>query len=535
MSARNYRNSSLLSTIAATKNSCSETMPPKTEKAKDALEDIYREPESDSSSNGSSSKAANINSTAFTSNSLQTQDGSKPAARTSTRASNNRSSRLTPHGSHLSSSEASNVNKRKSEDDDKIFGAAIKKRTIFDGTSFTKNAKPKTQYIRGAKSQIYTKSKSSRQQPYSTAQSRKFIAHDTSLSSDEDDPPPAKSKSTKGSKYIPPVDSSPEKPKPSITKKKFIVHETSDIEDSPMTKLDVNTTKFKLPSLPNSPAGYQESSPRPQVKDSGLKRESSSPEPPEKPLDVFQRLKLKFPESLSDMLSDDVTRARTQSPIEDDAVLAPSLGRCPMCNKPVNKKLLKSQGFMNIRQQERFCNSHQKDSALYEWNDKGYPEINWNSLDSRIARHHDFIEKLIRGQDSHYRNLLDDIVEAGTERNLLKSKGNLTPGYYGSRGLQAISENIMLKFTPLLKERAVRDKAVMARGVTGFVQMVLVPEVATLLIMEDMSVDEEKARDVLTESIGLGDMVHEEIQDVVVRKKDDGSDDEQDSDGDTDD
>ena len=354
------------------------------------------------------------------------------------------------------------------------------------------------------------------------------------MSSSDDDPsPPAKS--TKGFKHTPAVDSSPEKSKPSITKKKFIVHEMSDIEDSPEKDLDKNASKFRAPSLTNSPTSHRKSGPRPQVKVSSLERLSSSPEPTEKRYDIFERLKLEFPEGLGDIISEDVAGARTHSPVDDSAVLAPGFSRCPMCNKPVSKKLLESQGFMNIRQQDRFCNRHQRETALSEWKEKGYPEINWNSLDSRIARHHNFIEKLIRGQDSHYRNLLDDIVEAGTERNLLKSKGNLTPGYYGSRGSRAISENIMLQFTPLLKDRAVRDKAVMARGVTGFVQMVLVPEVATLLIMEDMNISEEKARDVLTESISLGDMMHEEIQDVVVRRKEDDSDSVQDSSDDMDD
>jgi len=363
----------------------------------------------------------------------------------------------------------------------------------------------------------------------------KFIQHDTSLSSDEEDQlTPSNLKLKKRFKPISTPDSSPEKPSESIVKKKFIIHEMSDIEDSPIEDTEFNKSTFKAPSIPNSPSDCKKSSSRPRGKDSDPNKESSFPDPPEERLDIFQKLKLKFPDSIDDMLSEDALGARTQSPIEEDDVLAPNLSRCPMCNKPVSKQLLESQGFMNIRQQERFCNKHQRDSAFHEWDDKGYPEINWNSLDSRIAQHHEFIQKLIKGQDSHYRQLLDDIVEAGTERNLLKSKGNLTPGYYGSRGLRAISENIMLRFTPLLKERAIQDKAVMARGVTAFVQMVLVPEVATLLIMEDMEVDEEKARDVLVESIGLGDMIHEEIQDVVVRKDEDESD-QEDSDGDIDD
>ena len=76
----------------------------------------------------------------------------------------------------------------------------------------------------------------------------------------------------------------------------------------------------------------------------------------------------------------------------------------------------------------------------------------------------------------------------------------------------------MYAFTPLLKKRVVKDRVMAARGVTGFVQSVLVPEVAVLLIMEDMDVDVGEARNILTESSGMGELVNEEIKDVVTRR-----------------
>jgi len=346
----------------------------------------------------------------------------------------------------------------------------------------------------------------------STAKAKTLILHDTYMSSD-DETPPFRDKSTPKKKLkLPQMDSSPEKTS-ELKKSKFIIHETSGSEDNLVRETSINISKFKLPlGDPISPLNHQKS----------LRKETSSPQSPIKPHDLIKNFKL--PAGLSEMLSEDIYRDRTQSPIEEDIVLPPHLGRCPMCNTPIDKQVLKSQGFMNIRQQERFCNSHQKDTALNEWSDKGYPQIDWDSLDARIAQHHKFIEGLIRGQDSHYRAILDDIVEAGTERNLLKTTGNLTPGYYGSRGLRIISEHIMLKFTKLLKERAVKDKVIMARSVSAFLQMVLVPEVTTLLIMEDLRITENEARLVLMESARLGDFVHEEIQDVVVRQKEDDSD-----------
>jgi hypothetical protein len=82
----------------------------------------------------------------------------------------------------------------------------------------------------------------------------------------------------------------------------------------------------------------------------------------------------------------------------------------------------------------------------------------------------------------------------------------------------------MLEFTPLLKKRVVKDRLMAARGVTGFVQSVLVPEVTVLLIMEDMNIMIDEARTVMKDSIGMGELVHEESRDVVVRRVEDTDD-----------
>jgi hypothetical protein len=203
--------------------------------------------------------------------------------------------------------------------------------------------------------------------------------------------------------------------------------------------------------------------------------------------------------------------------------------RCPMCNEPVNEEDLKAFGEMNTRKQEKFCRSHQKKKAHTDWGSKGYPDIDWSVLDSRIEEHYVFIKKLIGGASSHYRSLFDERVKSGKDRNLLKSTSNLTPGYYGSRGLRMMSENIMNKFTPLLKERAPKDRLIAARSPTAFVEAVVVPELTVLLIMDDMKVADKEARDILKESSELGDLVNEEIKDVV-KKRVENSDDENEED-----
>jgi hypothetical protein len=208
--------------------------------------------------------------------------------------------------------------------------------------------------------------------------------------------------------------------------------------------------------------------------------------------------------------------------LDDDSFeIINSEAHCPMCGDPVDQNDLRQQGPMNTRMQERFCRSHRVKTAKDEWRIKGYPNIDWLRLDSRISKHHAFIKQLISGEDSYYRDVLSEKVKSGKDRSLKTMTSNLIPGYYGARGLKMMSENIMLNFTPLLRKRIVKDRLMSARGFTPYVQSVLVPELAVLLIMEDMDVDIEEARNILANSAGTGELLNEEIREVVKRRIDD--------------
>lgn len=205
---------------------------------------------------------------------------------------------------------------------------------------------------------------------------------------------------------------------------------------------------------------------------------------------------------------------------DDNDQTMTQIAKCPMCGKAVDPDDLREyskKGNMNTRQQEKFCRSHQSKTAQDEWELSGYPIIDWKKLDSRISQHHAFIKQLITGVDCHYRNLLAESVDAGKNRTLLKTDFNPTPGYYGTRGKRAISENTMRSFTPLLKKRMVVDTLMAARGFTPYVEYVVVPEVAVKLIMEDMGVDAKEAREIMGKSLELGELLSEEIRDVVRR------------------
>ncbi len=205
---------------------------------------------------------------------------------------------------------------------------------------------------------------------------------------------------------------------------------------------------------------------------------------------------------------------------------------CPMCGEVVDAEFLKTYNDgkqMNVRTQAKFCGAHKKRSARDDWKSSGYPTIDWESLEVRIAKHHSYLKGLLDGASSYCREILEVHIKSGKNRTLKQAVTDsdllLTPGYYGSRGMRAMSENIMYYFSPQLRRAAVNDRVVSARGVTGYVQAVLVPELATRLIMEDMNIGAEEARKVMRESSSLGDMLIEEVMDVVSWREGDPVDD----------
>jgi hypothetical protein len=219
----------------------------------------------------------------------------------------------------------------------------------------------------------------------------------------------------------------------------------------------------------------------------------------------------------------------SSSPLTDlDVIVSDAAPICPLCHKEVDKSHLdefkERYPRVTVANMQRFCQDHKRRSAREAWIQKGYPDIDWRHLNDRIARHYSYLRRILEdGEPSHYDKLFRDTIRSGQNRTLFRSDANLTPGYYGIRGLRAISENLILEFSSLLRKRALRDRLVSARGHTAYLQSVLVPELAVQLIMEDMSVGEEEARKILTDSSAVGELVNDEIADRVVLDGDDES------------
>ena len=73
----------------------------------------------------------------------------------------------------------------------------------------------------------------------------------------------------------------------------------------------------------------------------------------------------------------------------------------------------------------------------------------------------------------------------------------------------------MSRFAPKLRRLAASDKLISSAGVSSYVQAVLVPELAVLLVMDDLNFSQEKAREVVQESVGIGNLLNEEEDEII--------------------
>ena len=76
-------------------------------------------------------------------------------------------------------------------------------------------------------------------------------------------------------------------------------------------------------------------------------------------------------------------------------------------------------------------------------------------------------------------------------------------------------DSIIARFASKLRRLSGSDKVISSAGVSGYVQAVLAPEMAVLVVMDDMKTDEDGAREVLRESADIGNLLNEEEDDAV--------------------
>ncbi|OBT75935.1 hypothetical protein VF21_05753 [Pseudogymnoascus sp. 05NY08] len=293
-----------------------------------------------------------------------------------------------------------------------------------------------------------------------------------------------------------------------------------------------------------APSTAVERPPKPTFKDYGLRGKPEEPkkplkpkkpEKPEKPVfntyggalkphprDSDSDEQIYLSSQLRDLLdADEVTPPPTHNPDET---------KCPMCGTYVPLSLLLdfASSFpsvdpfaMRIQVQSRFCSHHRRHTAASSAN---YPPIAWPELPSRIRAHLPSIRAFLDDPDSapsHYRDLLANDIAAGRNRTLMQSIMSdagarvRAPGYYGPRGARVMQEEILDVLSNELREAAVRDVVVSARGVGVYVASVLVLEVGLRLVMDDLGVDKEDARGIMEKSGAWGTLVNEELEEEV--------------------
>ncbi|KAI4171429.1 MAG: hypothetical protein LQ343_004285 [Gyalolechia ehrenbergii] len=204
--------------------------------------------------------------------------------------------------------------------------------------------------------------------------------------------------------------------------------------------------------------------------------------------------------------------------------------QCPICKAHVSRLFMEEFAgpkLLSVRQQQRFCKAHKVHSAESVWKDKEYPIIDWHGFQRRLPKYDTALRSVLRGTcQSFYRNMFEEQIKTGANRRLKQAvlSGNasegLNMGYYGTKGARIIMEYIMANFASRIRRMAGTDKLISAGGVSGFVQAVLAPELAVLLVKDDMRVDDEQARVILKESFDIGNLLNEEEDEAIKDEED---------------
>jgi hypothetical protein len=180
---------------------------------------------------------------------------------------------------------------------------------------------------------------------------------------------------------------------------------------------------------------------------------------------------------------------------------------------------------LNIRDQQRFCQEHKHRDAEKLRQAKEYPRIDWSTLtNDRIPKHIAQLSGILKRRlPSYYRDQLDAAMEQakasrkGLQRYLKEGIVDVAKhGYYGPKGARIMGHTITTHLAAALKQELKQDKVARAAGVGGYVNAVLVPELAVRLVLEDMNLqDEQQAREVLSESSNIGILLNADDENVT--------------------
>ena len=218
---------------------------------------------------------------------------------------------------------------------------------------------------------------------------------------------------------------------------------------------------------------------------------------------------------------------------DDDDDVGESSVPCPLCGVSVSREFYETYNNgrpLTFSDQHRFCDDHRLETARAGWTKLGYPEICWESFeDSRITKTHiDTLLQILDGtRQSHYSSVLASHASRGPKALQTFFKRGIvdvvSAGYYGPKGSKMMAQVIQDRISKQLNHSATKNELLRDAGVGGYVQSVLVPELTVLLVKEDMnSEDDEKARQIMKESLDIGLLLNGEEEDNIEEDDEDG-------------
>ncbi|EGE03442.1 carbonic anhydrase [Trichophyton equinum CBS 127.97] len=179
----------------------------------------------------------------------------------------------------------------------------------------------------------------------------------------------------------------------------------------------------------------------------------------------------------------------------------PLEAKCPICDANIDARFLQeftgNKAFVPLKVQKGFCTTHRKKEAELQRIKCGYPIMDWDTVPSRLVYLSPLILDIIESKRiSFFENT------AAPEKESFHS-----PGYYGLKGIDIIGEYIAETHFIALRNAA-PTKITRWGGVATYIQNVLVLEVLTKFVAEDMGVDDNEARYILERSKGVGEMLN---------------------------
>ncbi|KAI9668744.1 MAG: hypothetical protein M1831_000813 [Alyxoria varia] len=281
-------------------------------------------------------------------------------------------------------------------------------------------------------------------------------------------------------------------------------------------------TNFKMPEIPQSSATFD--SRKNGSNDSAPSSLSSTND-----LTLLKSQQSNKPHSNASSSSLSSPPSRTPSP-----PLSPSKAHCPICKDAVDRLFFEENTPADVRHMRwkaklAFCNAHKRRTAMEK-----YPSIDWDKFDGRLRRFDKDLDRLLDpNRQSKFRDELAGRVAQGFQsRHVLRNPDQAgreveLPGYYGSRGAARMQSYIMANFSDMIRGLAAKDHLISEMGTAGYVQAVLVPELALLLVQDDFKCDAEEAQAILSQSAEIGDLLNADVEEKVQRRDDDESDEEQ--------